>query len=57
MSKSLLLKVEASGLVERSALGSSREERGPGRESSLHLETEEGRNGLKRANAGVEVTI
>jgi len=36
----LLLEVEASRLVEGGALGSSREDRGPGRESTLHVERE-----------------
>jgi hypothetical protein len=41
--KSLLLEVDTSRLVESTALGSSREDRGPRRKSSLHVEREKGR--------------
>ena len=52
MSETLLLEVQASRAVERGALRSGREDRGPGRESSLHVEMKEkSRNGItKRMN-------
>lgn len=41
MSKTLLLQVEASGSGDRGTLSGRGEERGPGRESSLHYGSEE----------------
>jgi hypothetical protein len=53
----LLLEVEASRLVEGGALGSSREDRGPGRESSLHVEREKRRKRTIKTMARAKINV